>query len=752
MKPVKKLGKRLLASVLSAALLTSTTAVTLTQTTTAAAADNDYYQALALSLYMYDANACGTGITGGPLTWRGDCHTYDGTADLSAAVNFDQSTKSIVDPDGDGKVDVSGGYHDAGDHIKFNLTMGFAMSSLAMSEYLNPGVYAKAGCKDHLFAIVKRNADYMMKTTFLDSSGEVATICHVVADGNVDHNYWSAPETQNYARATYWLTKGSNNSAVCGEMASALGGAAYLLKDTDPSYAKECIKYAKALIKFGTQHVGNEARGLATFYDTEAQYQDEIGVAEAWMYILGEGSQPSLKPQGGGSYGGAGYDGYMYCWNKVFQGYSAMMYKATGDTAFASELEYDLNNQGGLKVGTYNGDGWGAARYNCAKQMVAYTLAKGDANSSYATGAKWQMDYILGGNPLGYSFLIGYGNKWPTHYHHRAANPGNGDPMQNPEAKYVLYGALVGGIDASGKYEDITNGYQYTEPAIDYNGCFALACAGLANLYGGSDTGAKNIVSSASEVKYPYNFGYESSTPGPSTQPTEGPSTQPTEGPSTQQPTNPPTPSTPSEKDADYEKVEGDGSSVQWEFKVFGAKKLVVTLKTNSSDTEATGGWGYWDNSIQEWHQVDADNWKASPDGSGKFTVEYDIPSGLGTLQLQVWWPNSATVESAKLLYDTQGQQQPATEAPTQPPVTNPPATEPPTNAPEQPKKYGDMDGDGQVDLVDVIKLNKYLMIGAPLSSEALANADVDKNGVVDEVDSLNILKYIIRLVELPVK
>ena len=53
-------------------------------------------------------------------------------------------------------VDVSGGYHDAGDHIKFNLTIGFAGSSLAMSYYLNPGAYKKAECEDHLCDILKR--------------------------------------------------------------------------------------------------------------------------------------------------------------------------------------------------------------------------------------------------------------------------------------------------------------------------------------------------------------------------------------------------------------------------------------------------------------------------------------------------------------------------------------------------------------------------------------------------------------------
>lgn len=82
--------------------------------------------------------------------------------------------------------------------------------------------------------------------------------------------------------------------------------------------------------------------------------------------------------------------------------------------------------------------------------------------------------------------------------------------------------------------------------------------------------------------------------------------------------------------------------------------------------------------------------------------------------------------------------------------------TEASTDKPDVPVEtnpsLGDVNEDDDVDLVDVILLNKYLMIGTEVSEAGLRNADVDLNGDADEVDSLNILKYIIKLVELPVK
>ena len=515
MKNLKKLSHKITAAAASAVM--AVTSLGVSAPAVVNAADKNYYEALAMSLYMYDANACGSGISDGPLTWRGDCHTYDSTASVGS---LDGSLKSAVDPDGDGKVDVSGGFHDAGDHIKFNLTIGFGISGLALSEYLNPGIYEKAGCKDHLIYELKWGADYLMKTTFLDGSGNVAAIAHVVANGGEDHAIWSSPEVQTYARPIYWLTANKNNSAVCCEMAAGLAGTAYIVKDSDPDYAAKCIKYAKALLEFGQKHVGNEGGGLADFYGTEAQYQDEEAMAQAWLWVCGEGEKPSRVPKNK-DYGNAQYDGWVYCWNKVWQGYSALMYKATGDQAFADELKVELESQGDLKVGTYNADGWGASRYNCAKQMDAIALANGDPDAQYAKAAKYQMDHILGENSLGYSFLLGYGDKWPVHIHHRGANPGNdaNGASSNPSAKYTAYGLLVGGDDKSG-YQDQTDKYQYTEGALDYNGCFAIACAGIANLYGGDASAMTALAKSASEINADFKFGDNTPVVNTTTSPT----------------------------------------------------------------------------------------------------------------------------------------------------------------------------------------------------------------------------------------
>jgi uncharacterized protein YuzE len=65
---------------------------------------------------------------------------------------------------------------------------------------------------------------------------------------------------------------------------------------------------------------------------------------------------------------------------------------------------------------------------------------------------------------------------------------------------------------------------------------------------------------------------------------------------------------------------------------------------------------------------------------------------------------------------------------------------------------WGDVDENGKVNILDVIALNKHLMINAEIGTQGKLNADVNKSGKPDSTDALNILKYIVKLVELPVK
>ena len=76
------------------------------------------------------------------------------------------------------------------------------------------------------------------------------------------------------------------------------------------------------------------------------------------------------------------------------------------------------------------------------------------------------------------------------------------------------------------------------------------------------------------------------------------------------------------------------------------------------------------------------------------------------------------------------------------------PAETPEKPAPSGDADYGDVNEDGAVDILDVIKLNKYLLGSDKLTEQGKLNADVVLDSALDSTDSLTILKCVVDLIE----
>lgn len=94
------------------------------------------------------------------------------------------------------------------------------------------------------------------------------------------------------------------------------------------------------------------------------------------------------------------------------------------------------------------------------------------------------MDYILGSNPKGMSYMVGYGSNYPRKIHHRGASivsikkdpspvtcKGGYDQWYNKNEPNpnVLEGAMVG-PDENDNYDDSRTDYQKAEPTTVTNG------------------------------------------------------------------------------------------------------------------------------------------------------------------------------------------------------------------------------------------------------------------------------------------
>ena len=94
-----------------------------------------------------------------------------------------------------------------------------------------------------------------------------------------------------------------------------------------------------------------------------------------------------------------------------------------------------------------------------------------------------QVDYLLGDNPMGMSYMVGYGEKYPQRIHHRGSSLpskavraeaiacNEGTPYFNSEAPNpnVLIGAVVGGPGEDDLYGDDRADFRKSEPTTYIN-------------------------------------------------------------------------------------------------------------------------------------------------------------------------------------------------------------------------------------------------------------------------------------------
>ncbi len=97
---------------------------------------------------------------------------------------------------------------------------------------------------------------------------------------------------------------------------------------------------------------------------------------------------------------------------------------------------------------------WGSSAV-AANQGIALLQAYRLTNDeTYLNAALANMDYLLGRNPVGYSFVTGFGSKTPMHPHHR---PSVADGIDAP-----VPGLLSGGTNANAARQDKCAGYTTT--------------------------------------------------------------------------------------------------------------------------------------------------------------------------------------------------------------------------------------------------------------------------------------------------
>ncbi len=462
----------------------------------------NYAEALQKTILFYEAQRSGSLSTSSiptRFTWRGDAQLTDGQAQ---------------------GIDLTGGWVDAGDNMKYGFTMAAATTMLAWGPIEYRSAFVNSGQLPWMLNQLRWVNDY-----FIKAHPSANVLWHQVGLTQSDHDRWVPIEVTHLLtnRTALKLDASCPGTEVAGETAAAMAASSMVFRPTDPAYADTLLTHAEQLYNFGDTYRGdyddcviNQDPQLP--YPSYGGYSDELVWGAAWLYRAKEaktaGSGAAYLTKAQTYYANLGKEPNTqlkkYKWtqnwdDKTYASYLLMARLVPGDPQYQADTERFLNwwtiggtehGADGTKVSYTPGgharlDQWGSLRYAANTAFIAFQysdwVTDPTKKARYHDFAEQQINYILGENPRNGSYIGGFGSNPPQHPHHRTAHGSWAQQQAVPaEHRHILYGALAGSPTTSDGFNDAIDDFVANEVALDYNAGLVGALAKMYSQYGGS--------------------------------------------------------------------------------------------------------------------------------------------------------------------------------------------------------------------------------------------------------------------------
>ncbi|WIM97480.1 glycoside hydrolase family 9 protein [Actinoplanes oblitus] len=407
--------------------------------------------------------------------------------------------------------DVSGGWFDAGDYLKFTHTTAYALVVMQLVERDGPA-------PEILAAEIRHGLDWLGR---MYRDGVLYTQVGVAGNGHFlgDHDAWRLPEAddelavhpgdrryyQRYRPVFRAAAPGEPISPnLAGRVAAAFALAAQREAGTDPDRARSYLDTAAAIFdRADTDPGGDLVTTVPRSFYPEESWADDLALGATELALagtaLGDGRTAGWTGQatrwaddaGGGDDGLTVYD--------VAALADAELYRLTPVASLAADLRQRLDGAveaaGADPMGATSGSGgadWTARQFGWAAAAGLYRRMTGD--DRYAGFATAQRGTALGRNGWGVSLVIGAGTDFPRCPHDQIGTltgvPMTGGVVNGPNAAdrvESLEQATPETLCSAGSYPDFDRpDAQYVddmrvsatnEPSIDFTATGMLAFA-----------------------------------------------------------------------------------------------------------------------------------------------------------------------------------------------------------------------------------------------------------------------------------
>jgi len=347
-------------------------------------------------------------------------------------------------------IDLTGGWHDAGDYIKFLPTTSLTTYLMLFAYEFDPQKFGfdnnKNGVPD-ILEEAKVGLDWMKRSNF--RKDKLVTQVQDLTDHNVG---WRLPEndTLQYDRKGY-VGIGKNQIGLY----SATMAIAYRIwknKFKDFDFADDCLKRAKYLysVKNSVPNVDSMESG---FYQ-DSRYLGKLALGAIELFISTKDSSYLKDAE---TFADSTGSDYWWSWGDIN---SLADYKiATIVPKYSEYLKNNLiqftNNSKGSVFGEGMQYSWGTTNSFLGISLQSILYKKLTKDNSFDSLAVIHRDFILGRNPWGISFIYNIGRVYPKHLHSQIA--------------YFNDGYLPGALSAGPAPLSILNNYKIKRESITYN-------------------------------------------------------------------------------------------------------------------------------------------------------------------------------------------------------------------------------------------------------------------------------------------
>ncbi|KAI9028289.1 Six-hairpin glycosidase-like protein [Phycomyces nitens] len=427
---------------------------------------------------------------------------------------------------GDYGEDLSRGWYEAANTMKWGLPFGWTVTQLAFNIMMFEDSMNSVDELAEGLELLKWGADYLVNAHHNDTHivGQLGTSAlgpiSKQIELDVDFNYWGPPEEYEQWVPTglphkaYYITPDNPSSEIAGEYSAALAAISIPWRKHNETFADELVDRAKRMYNFATENPGSyvssrqNAYQWAAFWYPSTRFEDELAWSAAWIYAATK--EPEWLERAKKWYNASSDSWQEYSWDEKGGALHTLLYAVTKEDIFYKNA-MDYFNQflpSPKQIVKFTPRGlayiehWGSVGYsgNVAFLMMAFAKSIGyekEESEALTTFSIQQINYALG--DYGYSWVVGFGDNYPSKPYHKSSYNSYIDyPMRGQfqdkveedfsESKtgqrFILYGAVEGGPNVDDSWHDDRTNYEYSEVTQDYNAAWTGAIAGLIDYYG----------------------------------------------------------------------------------------------------------------------------------------------------------------------------------------------------------------------------------------------------------------------------